>query len=362
MKKAILLICAITSASFAARIGVLKADQNMKCSEEILIDMDTEDSNSDTKVVSGDKNPPGISLGGHAKFTYCVLDISTMPQSPFDYAVLRLDSKCPKNGQPLSRHHDNEDSKNANSYKGKISPNVVNSNATLEYCFVEKTSSPNRKYPFNKSYGVFANPSSKTNMAHSEIKIDDEDNKTTKVVGQTCGPISTPICTNFQGATNCTIVTSIQCQDITESHNSNSWNYKDLAPSRIDRVKKIMSGTDNTTYHVVKWTGSSSAILAKAANMEYATSAANSQAISVSIAATIKNVTRTGINIDLQSAGDVEISIVGINGSSFAKINQKNMQPGIHSISWNSANIPNGRYIATIKQNGMVRGKNIILK
>ena len=371
MKKAILLICVISCVSFAARIGVLKADKNMKCSEEILIDLDTEDSNGDTKVVSGDKNPPGISLGGHAKFTYCVLNVSTMPQSPFDYAVLRLDNDCPKGGLLIGRHHDTEDSHNANSSKGNIYPNVVNKNATLEYCFVKKTSKSSRKYPFSKSYGVFANPSSKTNMAHTEIKIDDEDDNGFIGFGYKCvdpnknnpDPSYEPSQHTYEEAYGMTSAKqpSYCYPRLKYDKNANYW----IWPSNFvdtTRVQKIMSGTKNTNYHVVKWTGSSSAILAKAANMEIAAPSVNNQAVSANIAATIRNVTRAGINIDLKSAGDVEISIVGINGSTVVKIANENMQPGIHSINWNSANVPNGRYIATIKQNGIVRGKNIFLK
>lgn len=369
MKKIILLITIIATASFAARIGVLKADKNKKCSEEILIDLDTEDSHGDTHVVSGDENPPGISLGGHAKFTYCVLNVSTMPKSPFDYAVLRLDNDCPKGGLLIGRHHDTEDSHNANSSKGNIYPNVVNKNATLEYCFVKKTSKPDRKYPFDKAYGVFANPSDKTNMKHSKIKIDDEDDNGFIGFGYKCvdpnknnpNPAYEPSNHTYDetyGSSNSKQV-SYCYPRLKYDKNANYWiwpdNFVDTA-----RVQKIMSGTVNTTYHVTWWTGSSSAILAKSANMEYAV--ADNHAISAPVAATVRNVTRSGMDIDLKTAGDVEISLVGINGSSVVKIARQNMQPGVHSISWSSANVPNGRYIAVIKQNGMVRGKNIILK
>ena len=139
---------------FAERIGVLKGDKNMKCDEEILIDLDTEDSNGDTRVVSGNKNPPGISLGGHAKFTYCVVDSKNMSSVNYDFAVLSLDYDYPSGTIKVGRHHDCEDSHNANSHKGNIYPNIVNNNATLFYCFVPKNSKAKQNYPFkNKNYG-----------------------------------------------------------------------------------------------------------------------------------------------------------------------------------------------------------------
>lgn len=358
MKKIFLLITIIASFCFAERIGVLKGDKNMKCDEEILIDLDTEDSNGDTRVVSGNKNPPGISLGGHAKFTYCVVDSKNMSSVNYDFAVLSLDYDCPSGTIKVGRHHDCEDSHNANSHKGNIYPNIVNNNATLFYCFVPKNSKAKQKYPFkNKNYGIFANKSN-DNIAHSEIKIDDQDSHkyissfsinlsftTDKTTDDNPEPKDKPSgWAFFQAKTR---------------SNVNEWYYE--SETYVDRIKKIMSGSKNTTYHVIKWTGSTANITAKTANAEYANtpSTINNQA---PIAATIKNITRTEINIDLKTAGDIDISMMNINGSLVSKITKENMQPGVHSINWNLESIPNGSYIAIIKQNNMVRSKKVVLK
>ena len=121
MKKIYLLVTLMASMSFATRIGVLMNSSSCETGETVLIDMDVEDSNNDTKVVDGKKENlpnPGVSLGGHVKFKYCVLNVSSLTQVKFDYAVLRLDKKCPSGTYPFQRHHDNEDSNNANDYKG----------------------------------------------------------------------------------------------------------------------------------------------------------------------------------------------------------------------------------------------------
>lgn len=359
MKKIFLLITITASFCFAERIGVLKGDKNLKCDEEILIDLDTEDSNGDTHVVSGSTNPPGISLGGHAKFKYCVVDSKNMSRVGYDFAVLSLDNNCPSGTVKVGRHHDCEDSNNANSYTGNIYPNIVNNNATLFYCFVPKTSNPKQKYPFkNKNYGVFANVPSSDSIAHSEIKIDDQDSH--KYLSN--------FSINLSFTTDKTTDDNPEPKDkpngwaffqVKTRSNVNEWYYE--SDTYVNRIKKIMSGSKNTTYHVIKWTARTAYITAKTANAEYAntSSTINNQ---TPIAATIKNITRTEINIDLKTAGDIDISMMNINGSLVSKITKENMQPGVHSINWNLENIPNGSYIAIIKQNNMVRSKKVVLK
>ena len=83
MKKKCMVIAfaCYASMSFAAHIGVLKADKNFKCNDQVVIDLDVEDKRNKTRVVAGDPNPPGISLGGHAVFTYCVVDVEEMPKA-----------------------------------------------------------------------------------------------------------------------------------------------------------------------------------------------------------------------------------------------------------------------------------------
>lgn len=361
MKKLILLVTIITSVSFATRIGVLKGDKNMKCNEEILIDLDTEDSNGDTRVLKGNPNPPGITLGGHARFTYCVVDSKEMSNVSFDFAVLSLDHNCPSGTTRVGRHHDTEDSHNANSHKGNIYPNIVDNNATLFYCFVPKVSKPKQKFPFkNKNYGIFANPTDTTNMSHSEIKIDDQDshkylsNFTIKLNFTT--DKTTKDNPNPENSTSGYGFFKVKTRS-----NVNEWYYGGAPDDIVKRINKIMTGTKNTNYHTVKWTGKSSAILSKVAEEDlYNTPSITEN--QVTTAARIKNISRAGINIDLKSAGNVEILITNINGSTVTKISKEYMLPGIHSINWNSTNIPNGSYIATIKQNGMISSNKVILK
>jgi hypothetical protein len=45
-----------------------------------------------------------------------------------------------------------------------------------------------------------------------------------------------------------------------------------------------------------------------------------------------------------------------------ANIAEKNLQPGVHQVKWNSGMVPGGRYVVKIEQNGMVDAKNVILK
>ena len=127
-----------------------------------------------------------------------------------------------------------------------------------------------------------------------------------------------------------------------------------------NRAKVIMSGTTNTTYHVVKWNGGS---LLKSAETEIASKPVDNMVVmNKPLPATLKGINRSTMSVELQSQGDVEVSIVDIHGSVVAKIAENNLKPGVHQIHWNSANVPNGFYVVSVKQNGMVSAKNVILK
>jgi len=348
MKKIYLLIILAVSMTFAARVGVLKKDATYSCKEEITIDLDVEDKNNATKIISGDKNLPGISLGGHVVFKYCVLKYETLPRVPFDYIVLLLDKECPLGSYPLARHHDTEDSNNKNSSKGQISPNVVNKNATLYYCFIPSDSKATRKYPFNKEYGVFANYTA-TNIAHNEIYIDDEDNKNRKEI-DTGEMRDSP----FEG------FPPEHVYETVSNGNSNYWIYNPFTPSDYQKkINKIMSGTNNTTYHVVKWTGSASAILFKSANLERINVPVSAE---MSLSPEIKGFNHSAVTVDLKSVGNVSVSIMNAKGAVVERMSQDNLQSGIHVMNWNSGMLPNGLYIVTVKQNGLVSAKNMILK
>ena len=310
------------------RIGLLVSDSRCPDYDSnnpqtllYAIKIDAEDNSPQTRIVSGDQNPLGITLPAHdIKFRYCGLWLTQMPKVSYDYIVLKMDSECPAGSYPMMRYHDAEDNNNANVASRYIWPNVVNTDATLEYCFVPRNSSSSKKYPFdNKAYGVFANPGSNVSpyIAHTEIYVDDEDNG-----------------------------------------NANWW-YLDEVPSVYhDRVRAIMSGDKNTTYHVIKWTGSMMAKSAEVAD----NSVSSAYVAAAPLAPAIKGLNRSVVSVELKSAGDAKISVVNVNGAQIANVVEKNLQPGVHQIKWNSGMVPSGRYIVKVEQNGMVNAKNVILK
>lgn len=387
MNKFILLLIFATSVSFATKIGVLKADKNFKCNKEITIDLDVEDTHNKTKVVNGDENPPVTIKKGHIIFNYCILDVDEMPKVPYSYAVLRLDEECPSGTFKFARYHDTEDTDNANSPKNSsdVWPSVINKNATLEYCFVYADDNSINSYPiFDKKnghkYGVFANPKfEKTTIspfiAHSEIFIDDENDPVK--TGTICEDV---IVTDYDYTSDPSDPKWIErierrCHDTDTGHNGNYWNYyTTITPpawstawinsiiekaNKVSHVARLMEGDENTTIHVIKWTGTANAMLSKSSVEE-----SNNMPLVVASPLTpdIKEINRSVVAVELKSTGNVKISIVNINGTQIAKIAQENLQPGIHQIKWNSGIVPNGRYIVKIEQNGFVNAKNVILK
>ena len=304
------------------RIGLLKKGSDTKCSNsfkpvgEVSIYLDAEDSNNDNGI-TGNQNPPGISVAkSGVEFTYCVEYASSLPRISYDYVVLQLDKECPSGSYSFVRHHDTEDSRNKNSTSGDVWPSVVGDNADLQYCFVPKDGGSKEKFPFSKEYGIFANPAEKiTNVDHSRIKVDDEDSK-----------------------------------------NANSWKYYGKANDYQARIRKIIEDGSNTFYHTVKWNGKT---LKKEANMVIVDQAAPAVK---SFSPEIRGFDHSAVTVELKSAGNVNISIVNLKGAVVANISRENLQPGFHSFDWHSGIVPNGRYIVTVKQNGMVAAKNVVLK
>lgn len=381
--------------SFAYKIGVLKADKNYKCNEEITIDLDVEDNDNATKVLSGEPQAslPGISLGGHVIFTYCAISDNEMQRVPYDFLVLQLDSRCPTGTYSFVRQHDTENSNNKNSVSGSINPSVVNKKyAKLQYCFVPANNDSKQKYPVDKQYGVFANPDLKSStlknvssyIKHSEIYIDDEDdhNRTISVKKEKCkdtyslssynnwkkGHCFAEANASFYAPTPlCNQTTSPFkiCEEITEHEdvNYNDWTFYESTKKHQNRIQEIVHGTDNTQYHVIRWTSSNKNMLLK-----HAVTASNSNPISNSLVDAvpsvpqIKNINRSTIEIELQSVGKAKVSIVNVKGVKIAYLVEKNLQPGIHQFKWNSKIVPNGLYIVKIEQNGMVNTKNVFLK
>jgi hypothetical protein len=121
-----------------------------------------------------------------------------------------------------------------------------------------------------------------------------------------------------------------------------------------------MDGTHDTQYNVIKWTGS----LAKSAGIAHADNIAveNTLVAATPLAPAVKGLNRNVVAVELKSAGDVKVSVVGVNGAVIASIAEKNLQPGVQQIKWNAGMVPSGRYIVKIEQNGMVNAKNVILK
>lgn len=197
------------------KIGVLKKNPAV-CNDEISFYLDLEDYDNKSRIISGDRNPAGISLSdGGVTFTYCKVNVDgeygTIPKVPYDYVVLRLSEHCPVGTYPFRRYHDTEDEYNNNSFSGYIWPNVVNSNASLEYCFVPADENSVLEFPFEDDYGIFANVSSGT-LIHSQIKLDDEDD-----------------------------------------YNNNTWERYETPVDILNRAKNIIDGSANTIYNAVSY-------------------------------------------------------------------------------------------------------------
>lgn len=380
----LIFMAAATSMSFAYRIGVLK-NTTSSCSEVVTIRLDTEDDDARTKITrpKNDNATVGIvrtdRASGGVTFTYCVQNVTSMPASSFDYAVLRLDSRCPTGSFAFARHHDCEDDDNNNKKSGNYSPNVIDKNATLEYCFAPASSST-KKYPFSKEYGVFAKPDPAiSGVAQYSLYVDDEDDRNRYETGEEDCIVVPDYNYEFKedGTWEEILVGSHeQCDPRYTYHNSNKWIWRTeswnvpggtfnlIAMKAIvmNRVNKIMYGDENTTYNFVRWNGTTLKKSVAASEPVVASAAEIPAPLATNIAANIKSVTRENIGVELQTAGDVEISVVGFNGRTFASFTAKNLQPGFNSINWNSTSVPNGHYIVSVKQNGLTRGINVKLK
>ena len=111
------------------------------------------------------------------------------------YAVLKLGDYCPEGSYDFSRYFDNEDDNNQNSSYGLIEPNVVNSNATLNFClFIARdyNSGIQGFFPdLGFEYGVFGYNGSMNSahwtaggMIHNDDEDDDNNNQFSAVNSQ----------------------------------------------------------------------------------------------------------------------------------------------------------------------------------
>ena len=317
------------------RIGVIASYSGCYYGEELFIKLDTEDSNNKTKL-TGFGGPTSIVIDSKKNLTlsFCALEYDELPKATFDYFVLRLDNKCPKNSYPFRRHHDNEDSNNKNEVTGNILrawPSNITNNADMEYCFVPKDTKNGVEFPFtekfgyyDKNFGVFAGffPSLKAQWA--ELVVDDED-----------------------------------------SNNKNSWYWYDTPSSIQTRIKNIVydseTGKKNTIYNIEFYSPVSAAVRKEAVN-------ANNNVIAPAVAITSKPtlkitaLSRTNLDIELSTAGNVEVSVMNTKGAVVAKIQQENLGAGSHSLNWNSANLPSALYIVMVKQNSLIATEKVFLK
>lgn len=309
------------------RVGILTSSAGCYSGLVLDVTLDTEDSNCNTRFIEK-KHPIGITISskGNVTFEYCAVEYDELPRATFDYVVLRLDHECPRNSYPFRRVHDTEDKNNANSFWSSIPrawPNDVRRgyNVSLEYCFVP--ADPNSKiifpfreqFPIGRGFGVYA-VASLPETTNYQLYIDDED-----------------------------------------GNNQNAWEWYDTPKSIQNRIKKIMYGSNNTTYNVFTYDPPMYRKIQADAEEE-----AKEMPASKVASVAFKGVDRSVVNVELESAGDVEISFVKPTGGVAARFTKENLGPGAHSLSWNSANVPNGRYIAVIKQNGLMNATNVILK
>ncbi|MBO4783591.1 MAG: hypothetical protein J5521_02450 [Lachnospiraceae bacterium] len=359
------------------KIGVLKRDSTVTCSDELSIYLDLEDHKNKTAVESGSKNPPGIKFtsNGNVKFTYCALAVDEMPRVPYGYMVLKLGRYCPAGTYQVFRHHDTEDDDNENSFSGSIWPNSVKHNVDLVYCYVPADSKSKQRYPFEgddaRKYGVFANPTNVSksisdNISHSEILLDDEDDRTEEEVGEECEEDTewTEIFDKRGNIVGYEEEKKEECQPVYVYYTDNIWDYYGLSENDPDErkilsgIKGIMYGVDNTYYHVIKWKGSASAVLARSVNEN----SVEELAVTGVVAPKIMGFDNSAVTIEARATGKVSVSIMNAKGAVVANVAQDNFQPGIHRVNWNSGPVPNGRYIVVVKQNGMETAKNVILK
>jgi hypothetical protein len=151
--------------------------------ETIYIHMDNEDRNEQSNV-SGWVGATNVDGSGNINYVFCRVpgaqfrSLAATNSLNSNYAVLKLDQSCPEGSVEFSRHFDNEDSYNANSYSGNIFPNVVDGNSTLSFCLFKGDGSIAPSFPnLGFEYGVFAASQFSFTSARGSIYSDDEDRR-----------------------------------------------------------------------------------------------------------------------------------------------------------------------------------------
>jgi hypothetical protein len=115
-------------------------------------------------------------------FSFCRVPGTNFKRTTVTYAVLKLDASCPSGSTTVTRHFDNEDNFNANSWyvtpnytQLGIAPNISNSNTDLYFCMFPSMAVNNPFPSFNIEYGVFAASNLPGALATGSIYTDDED-------------------------------------------------------------------------------------------------------------------------------------------------------------------------------------------
>ena len=76
----------------------------------------------------------------------------------------------------------------------------------------------------------------------------------------------------------------------------------------------------------------------------------------------LKGFSRNAVSFTAQVAGRAVVTVMNTDGAVVATAVAEDVRPGFNSVAWNGENIPSGRYMVTIEQNGTVSGKNAVLK
>lgn len=78
--------------------------------------------------------------------------------------------------------------------------------------------------------------------------------------------------------------------------------------------------------------------------------------------AKLKGFTRNAISFTLETAGTAVVKVSDPNGEVVATVRVDNAPAGFNTVSWNSENIPSGRYMVSIEQSFGISGKFAVLK
>lgn len=76
----------------------------------------------------------------------------------------------------------------------------------------------------------------------------------------------------------------------------------------------------------------------------------------------LRNVSRTGVGFNIETAGRAIASITTADGTVIARASCEHAQAGYNSLKWNLENVPSGHYTVTVEHNGFVSSRSVLLK